>query len=542
MNKKFLPLIFLLGANSVFASYLWDINVGINEFLKGNYNYSKNYFTTYLKSNPNDENGYWWLGKTYQRLNDSENSILNFEKSYLSTFSKKELEKINFDPKEASNIEDYFDMAVEYYSRGNYKEADFYADMMLRLNKKSASAYFIKAKIAKTLKNDEEAKKYIEQAILFNNDILNTNLAKTLKIATVPVATKEMHKFNAIEFYYKGELKDSIANAKKYVELDKSIDMTNFLINLYIKNNDIEQAKALIEDTKNIGIANIQTYISESQTTQDENKKEKILKEAYKINPNNPDVLLNLGNLYLKKEDFENASKYFEILTLVDNEMYEAYFGYSFSLLKLNKTEEALNFIRKMHQKNPISSENLFLLSLVAQNQQSYLEAIEYLDEALKKDENASYYFEKAKIYFDIKNYQKSLENLKLVSKTTNSFINEKKVEEYFIKNYLKLNMPNEAQNLLSYNTKLDKNRIMYKYYLYNLCKLQGNNSKTCEKTFKLPKPMTLSDYIDISEILLDKNNLKEASKIVETGLKKYPNSSDLLQTKNKIDYYQKQH
>ena len=542
MYKKFLLSIFLLSANSVFASYLWDINVGVSEFFKGNFNYSKNFFLTYLKSNPNDENGYWWLAKSYQNLGDEENSNLNFEKSYLSTFSKKELEKINFNSKETSNIEDYFDMAVEYFSNANYKEADFYADMMLKLDKKSASAYFIKAKIAKTLKNDTEAKKYLEQAIIFNNDILNTNLAKTLKIATVPSTTKEMYKFNAIEFYYKGELKDSIINAKKYIEIDKNIDMINFLINLYIKSNDIYRAKNLIESSKNANIANIQTYIYESQITADEEKKEKILKEAYKINPNNPDVLLNLGNLYLKREDFNNSLKYFEILTLVNSEMYEAYFGYAFSLLKLNKTQEALNFVRKMHKKNPSSSENLFLLSLVAQNQNSYIEAIEYLDEALQKDENANYYFEKAKIYYLLKNYEKSLENLKSVSKANNGSINEKEVDEYFVKNYLKLNKFKEAENLLFYNTKLDKNRIMYKYYLYNLCKFDDNNSTTCQKTFKLPKPMSLENYIDISEILLDKNSLKEAEKILTAGLKKYPNSHQLLQAKNKIDYYQKEH
>ena len=542
MNKKLLLLMFLISANSAFASYLWDINTGINEFFKGNFNYSKNYFLTYLKSNPNDEDGYWWLAKSYQNLNDSENATKNFEKSYLSTFSKKELEKINFNSKETSNIEDYFDMAVEYFSNANYKEADFYADMMLKLDKKSASAYFIKAKIAKTLKNDEEAKKYLEQAIIFNNDILNTNLAKTLKIATIPSVTKEMYKFSAIEFYYKGELKDSIANAKKYVEIDKNIDMINFLINLYIKTNDIYQAKTLIENTKNSNIANIQTYILESQITSDEDKKEKILKEAYKINPNHPDVLLNLGNLYLRKEDFNNSTKYFEILTLIDSEMYEAYFGYAFSLLKLNKTQEALDFVRKMHQKNPSSGENLFLLSLVAQNQNSYIEAIEYINEAIQKDENAAYYFEKAKIYYTLKNYEKSLESLKLIAKTNNGTINEKEVDEYFVKNYLKLNNPKEAQNLLLYNTKLDKNRIMYKYYLYNLCKLNDNDSKTCQKTFKLPKPITLDNYIDVSEILFDKNSLKEAEKILTAGIKKYPNSSKLLQIKNKVDYYQKEH
>ena len=85
----------LFCANSVFASYLWNINTGINEFYKGNYNYSKTFFTTYLKSNPNDADGYWWLAKSYQKLQDEKNAILNFEKSYAAAFSKNEIEKMD---------------------------------------------------------------------------------------------------------------------------------------------------------------------------------------------------------------------------------------------------------------------------------------------------------------------------------------------------------------------------------------------------------------------------------------------------------------
>ena len=540
-NKTILTLTMLFCANSVFASYLWNINTGINEFYKGNYNYSKTFFTTYLKSNPNDADGYWWLAKSYQKLQDEKNAILNFEKSYAAAFSKNEIEKINFNPSESSNIEDYFDMATDYFSKGNYKEADFYADMMLKLDSKSASAYFVKAKIAKTLKNDEEAKEYLKQAIIYNNDILKTNLAKVLNITSVPTATKTIYKYSAQELYYKGELKEAISNAKKYLELEKNIDMINFLVNLYIKNGEIAPATTYIEEAKNAGIANIQTYILEAQTLNDDEKTEKVLLEAYKINPNNQDVLLNLGNLYLRKQDYANALKYFETLNAVNSDLYEGYFGLAYSRLKLNKTEESLDLVREMNKKNPIASENLFLLSLVAQNQKGYTEAIEYLDEAIKKDENANYYFEKAKIYYLLKNYAKSLENLQLASKRGNIADNAE-FSEYYVKNYIKLDKPKEAQKLISYLIELDKNRIIYKYYLYNLCKLDSNNYSNCQKTFKMPKPTTSKDYFDISEILFEKDNLKEALKTLNTGLKQYSDSAELLNQKNKLDYYYDKH
>lgn len=527
-----------MSINSVFASYLWDIDFGIQEYYKGNFNYSKNYFTTYLKSNPNDEEGYWWLAKTYQKLKNHDLALKCFEKSYSITSSKKELEELNFNIKETSLLKDYFDMAVQYYDNGNYKEADFYADIMLKLDKQSAGAYFIKAKIAKTINRDKEAREYLEQAIICDNDILKTNLAKALNIAVIPKMTKEIYRYNALQSYYMGDVKEAVDNSKKYLELNKNADMENFLASLFIKTKNTVSAKKIIENIKASNTANIQTYILEAKLTTNEDKKEKILHEAYKINPNNQDILLESGNLYLRKKDYKNSLKYFEFLNFVNSKLYEGYFGLVYSMLKLNKTEDTLDFIRKMDEINPSSSETQFLLSLVAQNQMSYVDALDYLDEALKKDENASYYLEKAKIYYFLKDYEKSLENLKLVSKTKNSTIDKKEINDYFIKNYLKLNMPKNAQNLLEYSTNIDKNRIMYKYYLYNLCKLENNNYKSCTKKYKYKKPSLLMDYVDISEILFEENDFKNMAKIIKLGFKKYPYSSELFYQKNKLEYY----
>ena len=97
-------------------------------------------------------------------------------------------------------------------------------------------------------------------------------------------------------------------------------------------------------------------------------------------------------------------------------------------------------------------------------------------------------------------------------------------------------------RKLISYLIELDKNRIIYKYYLYNLCKLDSNNYSNCQKTFKMPKPTTSKDYFDISEILFEKDNLKEALKTLNTGLKQYSDSAELLNQKNKLDYYYDKH
>ena len=52
------------------------------------------------------------------------------------------------------------------------KDADFYADMMLKINPKSPSAYFIKAKIAQINGDNDKAVEFINKAIIIITDML----------------------------------------------------------------------------------------------------------------------------------------------------------------------------------------------------------------------------------------------------------------------------------------------------------------------------------------------------------------------------------
>ena len=139
------------------AGLLWNINQGIDLYKKDNLNLAQTFFESYTNNNPNDKDGYYWLGKTCQKI-DKTNKKCNeyFKKAYELTTNEKNIEKIDFNIDTTSNIEDYFDMAAMYFEIGNIKEADFYADMMLKINSKSPSAYFIKAKIAQIEGNNEK--------------------------------------------------------------------------------------------------------------------------------------------------------------------------------------------------------------------------------------------------------------------------------------------------------------------------------------------------------------------------------------------------
>ena len=142
-------------------------------------------------------------------------------------------------------------------------------------------------------------------------------------------------------------------------------------------------------------------------------KLEETLLKAYKINPNNLNVLLELGNYYLKNKDYFNSRKYFEILIAVNDNLAEGYFGYIYSLLETFEIELAIQNIRKFTFLNPDSSEADYLLAKICDKKSEKKEALEYLTSALQKTKNIYYYLDRAKINYELNNYNESLEDLK---------------------------------------------------------------------------------------------------------------------------------
>ena len=538
--KKIYTIFFFLCLITGFskASLLWGINYGIDLYRSNNFKLAKDYFIEYIKSNPNDKDGYYWLARSYFNLKDEKKANENFEKSYELLMKEKNIEKIDFKLNTSSNLEDYFDMAVMFFESGDLKEAETYADLMLKINEKSPSAYFIKAKIAQLEGDNQKAIEYINKAIIFNNKLIKTNLAKSLNIKQLPEMTLEMYEVFALEAYFSNDIASAIRYCRKYLNIKSdNVDILNMLIDLYIKNNDLGLAQILLDENQDI--ANIYTLLYQAKIYEIKNdeKLESILLSAYKINPNNQNVLLELGNFYLKKGDYFNSKKYFEILVNVNDELAEGYFGYIYSLIEIGKTDNAIDLVRKFISLNPTSSEGDYLLGRICQKRANYKEALEYFNSALYKAKNPYYYLDRAKINYELKNYEESLEDLKNVQNYSNSdFINDE-VENYLIKNYLKLGDVINAQTYINKKLALDKNRILYKYNLYNLYKIQGNEKLSSIQLEELEriKPVNINDFIDLSEFYYEKSEVEKAIKILNKGIKKFPDELCLYTQKAKI-------
>ena len=248
-------------------------------------------------------------------------------------------------------------------------------------------------------------------------------------------------------------------------------------------------------------------------------------------------MLYNLGSYYLKTENYKKAEEYFLSLININDAYYEGYAGYILSLIKNNKTEEALKNIRKASSLNKNQSELNILLAEICISQFKYKEALDYIEEALNKDKNPYYYLKKAEIQNIIKDYKGSISTLDTAAKF--SFIRkDNRLYDLYLKNYIKQKDYRNIERYINYgDSVLDKNSLSYKYYLYELYKYRGDVNQ--EKYYRSKvfgyKPETLNDYIIYSEILFEENQ-KEAINFLDKAIKRNKDLfNELNYQKNKL-------
>jgi len=529
------------------AGLFWDYRIGVKQFQNGNYDFSRNYFEDYVLNNPNDKNGYYWLAKTYQKLTPSEENKHkikeNFKKSFELSYLEKDIEETIFASDNISEEEDYFDMASLYFEKGDFKETELYADMILKVNPKSASAYFIKAQIANINNDEQKAKEFLNQAIILNNNFLKTKLAKKFEINIVPETSKETYNFFILDSYYNGNIKEAINNAVKLLAIDlDDVESYVILANLYFEDGQIEKAEEKLIQAKNLNKETLKLNLLEAKIANAKEEKTRELKAllgAYKLNPNNEEMLYKLGEYYFLQKDWENSRKYFENLVNIDNFFYEAYFGYIYSLINLGKADLALYEARKLSNLNPNASDTEFLFAKICELNGEFNQALAYLNKAIEKSENVKYYIEKAKINYILEDYPQTIMDLKEANFSINSFSDEQEINEYFAKTYLKMKDIENSRKYIEIQKNLDKNRIIYKYNLYNLYKLQGNEHQSEEllKSLKKFKPVKLMDFIDLSEFYFEQKGLDEAINLLNLGIKKYSDKIELYYQQIKLCY-----
>ena len=109
--------------------------------------------------------------------------------------------------------------------------------------------------------------------------------------------------------------------------------------------------------------------------------------KANNIKPQDPNINLNLGNIFFETGDYEKALKYFENLTKINSNFALAYYNKGIVLNNLKKYKDANECFKKVIELEP---KNLACFNIIAKNLielSQYDEAIFYLRNSLKIDQ-----------------------------------------------------------------------------------------------------------------------------------------------------------
>lgn len=555
-NVKIKVLILLLALTlniqgQSFASPNWNIQNGINLVNMKKYEEAAKFFEGYLKSNPNDSDGHYYLGICYKNLNQMQKSSNHLQKSYELS---KNLEKINVAPisgYDSSTEDDYLDMANMYFDSANYKKALQYADLMLGINPNSVNGFIMKTKIYSKVNNANQAKIYFKKALMLDNTLIDSIWAKNLNVTQVPKYNYDFYNIKGLEYYYSGDAKQAANYFIKAIELEpKSPILYNNLALCYMKMNDYSNAKKSLNKASWIDKNFSLTYINlakleglKNNTGKKpamNNKQEKYLQKAVKSNPNSKYAYLELGNYYLENKKYDLANKNFKNAILIDGNFYEALMGLGISYVEEGNLSDGIKALRQASHILKGSNRNpdmLYYLAKICVANANFAEGKNYLLDAIKQNENHNYYFELGKIYYNENDYASAENAFKKAMELDLGFELEADIYNYLGLIEYKNFDTEKAIYMFKQASSLDPSRAMYLYNLAQAYKSLGDkNSYTKEiSTMEGLKPKTVQDYIDFSTIYYDKQQTSFAIKILNQGIEKFPEERSLYEAKLKL-------
>jgi tetratricopeptide (TPR) repeat protein len=89
------------------------------------------------------------------------------------------------------------------------------------------------------------------------------------------------------------------------------------------------------------------------------------LKRLIEINPKNYKAYYNLGNIYLKDEEYSKAIELYNATVFVNNTFEPAYYNAGISFFKLNNFKSALPYFQKVLRLNPQDANSCYNIALV---------------------------------------------------------------------------------------------------------------------------------------------------------------------------------
>lgn len=230
--------------------------------------------------------------------------------------------------------------------------------------------------------NYEKAKEYFESAV----DNAST-LSKNINVDVLYYLADTYIQLNQYEDAIK-TYERLIKKGEENVNIYNQMGICYYNVNDY--DNAVEEFKKAFEKNKSVEIAlNLYNAYLSNENEKDANK---VLEEIINIVDDNDDIY-SLAKVYFLKGDYEKLQSLIEQYlskTTVEDINKEVYYELAEINLKLNKLDDALNYLNIYFEDNK-NMKAYVTYSEYMMKQENYEEALEYINEALQLQQDESF-------------------------------------------------------------------------------------------------------------------------------------------------------
>ncbi|MAP53404.1 tetratricopeptide repeat protein [Altibacter sp.] len=250
-----------------------------------------------------------------------------------------------------------------------------------------------------------------------HNNFSLTRFESMLKTNSVLFFDSE--EFEEIIHYYLENGKIALAKKATKLGLEQHPSSTNlklFRIEMYIFEDQLDTAEALLDELYVLEQSNEEIYIQKANiySRRDKHKEAiQLLEQALEITADQADVLSLLGMEYLFLEDFQNAKHYFMKCLEEDEQDYSALYNIIYCFDFLEEHEAAIDYLNDFLNKNPYCEVAWHQIGKQYMELKDYKKALASFDFAIISDDKfIGAYLEKGKV----------LERLKLFNEAIDSY------------------------------------------------------------------------------------------------------------------------
>ena len=240
---------------------------------------------------------------------------------------------------------------------------------------------------------------------------------------------ESMLKTNAVLFFDAEEFEEiinhymdngKIALAKKATKMaleqhPTSVNLKLFQVEMYVVENKLDIAEALLDDIFGLDSSNEELYIQKANIL---SRKEKHLqaidelKKALQMTDDEIDILNMIGIEYLFLEDYENAKYHFMQCVELDEQDYASLYNVVYCYEFLNQHNEAIDYLSIYLDKNPYCEVAWHQLGKTYFEIKKYKKALAAFDFAIISDDRfVGAYLEKGKVLEKLKRYNEAIES-----------------------------------------------------------------------------------------------------------------------------------